>query len=467
MFSLAYPVAKLRPAPYNPRRIQEPAFMALRESIATLGMLKPIIIADTGMIVAGHQRLKALTANGATTVPAFVITQLNKQDEMRFNQLHNGTDLDAGDEQVRVPRSDTTGYMDVDPRLITGNRKGASGAVREAIAELILLYGEWGGIVASQSGECLSGAQYALACMMVGHPCRVYYVADGDALAVRRIFGAQYGEFFYDALEKTTYAQTWAQLHRLRADGGNRIKRTVMSPNYDDIYIPAFRPEERILDFGCGQADYVRMLQGKGTRIWGVEFFFRIGQHLNTAGTQGMIDSLIATLRTHGRFDTVICEYVLNSTDSMQAEKAVMTCLNALCKPGGRIYASGRLLTDPSQYVNNMATSTGSRYTLYFLDKDHFTAKVRNGTWFYQHYHTPETGVALATTYIGPQAQYEQLGGAALFMVKGEKAFELPADQVEWALEFEFNLPWPNGQRVGRHAEVIAAYRAALAMERP
>lgn len=91
---------------------------------------------------------------------------------------------------------------------------------------------------------------------------------------------------------------------------------------------------------------------------------------------------------------------------------------------------------------------------------------MRNGTWFYQHYHTPETGTALATAYIGPHAAYEQIGSSALFMVRGTKEFELPADQVAWAIDFEFNLPWPGGQRVGRSREVMDAYRAALAMER-
>jgi hypothetical protein len=62
MFYLDYPVARLRPAPYNPRRIEEPAFLALRESIRTLGMLKPSIIADTGMIVfKGGQNFWAMT----------------------------------------------------------------------------------------------------------------------------------------------------------------------------------------------------------------------------------------------------------------------------------------------------------------------------------------------------------------------------------------------------------------------
>ena len=267
-----YPVAHLRPAPYNPRRSAEPAFLALRESIASLGMLKPIIVADTGMIIAGHQRLKALTANGVTTTPAFVITELNKQDEMKFNQLHNGTDLDSGDEQETVPPSAVTGYVDVPCALVNGNPHAAGGPLRHTICGLLTLYGPWGGIVATKSGKCLSGAQYALSCKLVNLPVRVYYVEDTAAMQVRAIFQKQYGTFSYTHLPKTTYAQTFAQMYRTRTDK-NGTPRGVKAPNYEKIYIPGFQPGERILDFGCGQGDYVRLLQERGGRIWELNTF--------------------------------------------------------------------------------------------------------------------------------------------------------------------------------------------------
>ena len=130
---------------------------------------------------------------------------------------------------------------------------------------------------------------------------------------------------------------------------------------------------ERILDFGCGQGDYVRLLQGQGVRIWGMEFFYRAAQQINTGAVHQMAESLFHTLRTHGRFDTVICEYVLNSTDRLAAEQAVMTCLNAFCKPGGRIYASGRQYQDNTDYVDHTRPQANTKYHVSFLDPNGYT----------------------------------------------------------------------------------------------
>jgi hypothetical protein len=61
-FYMEYPIAGLTPAPYNPRHLDDNAFMALQRSIKVLGMIKPVIIADNGTIVAGHQRARAAAA---------------------------------------------------------------------------------------------------------------------------------------------------------------------------------------------------------------------------------------------------------------------------------------------------------------------------------------------------------------------------------------------------------------------
>jgi ParB family transcriptional regulator, chromosome partitioning protein len=462
MFHPDYPVTNLHPAPYNPRHLEDDAFEALQRSIRKLGMVKPIIVADNGTIVAGHQRTRALLATGRDTTPAYVISGLNKMDEMKFNQLHNGTDLDTGDEHVTVPPSDVLGYVDVDHRLVEGNLRAAGGPLRHTICGLLTLYGPWGGIVATKSGKCISGAQYALSCKLVSLPVRVYYVEDKDATLVKAIFQKQYGTFFYENLPKTTYAQTFAQMYRVRKDKDG-IPRGVKAPNYEKIYIPGFVTGERILDFGCGQGDYVRMLQEKGVRIWGVEFFYRIGTHLNTEATHKMIDSLIAVLDREGRFDTVICEFVLNSTDSLRAERSVMTCLNAFCRPGGQMFASGRTLESIEGTLN---VTGATQENLTFLDEHGYTARILKGQWFYQKYHSKKMRLDLAHTYIGPDAGTGNAPRAkGTFLLSGTKRHEMPLEQVKAALEFEFNLMWPGGQTVNRHREIIAAYERALARE--
>lgn len=464
MFHHDYPVEQLRPAPYNPRRLDEAAFLALQRAIRTFGMLKPIIVAGNGTIIAGHQRTRALGAIGQTTAPAYVIEEINATDEIRFNQLHNGTDLDTGDEQVTLPPSTVLGYVDVDPRQVTGELRSSGATLRHAMCSLLTLYGPWGGVVATQRGTCLSGAQYALACKLVNLPVRVCYVAEQDAMRVRAIFGKEYGTFSYDHLPKTTYAQTFAQMYRVRLDKEG-TPRGVRAPYYDRVYIPNFRAGERILDFGCGQGDYVRLLQGQGVRIWGVEFYYRIGNHLNTRATHQMIDSLITTLHKHGRFDTVICEFVLNSTDSVAAERAVMGCLNALCKPGGRIYASGR----SREAVSIMRGTTGDTQEtgVVFLDDEGYSGKLLKGHWFYQKYHTKAQCSALGQRYLGPNHRvWDPIGMPACFLLSGSKEVELTPSDAEASIAFEFDLMWPHGRSVGRGAAVLAAWRAAIARER-
>ncbi|MEI7769645.1 MAG: ParB N-terminal domain-containing protein [Chloroflexales bacterium] len=462
MFHPDYPVTNLHPAPYNPRHLEDDAFVALQRSILKLGMVKPIIVADNGTIVAGHQRTRALLATGKDTTPAYVISGLNKMDEMKFNQLHNGTDLDTGDEHVTVPPSAVTGYVDVPCADVEGNLRAAGGPLRYTICGLLTIYGPWGGIVATKSGKCISGAQYALSCKLVNIPVRVYYVEDKDATLVKAIFQKQYGTFCYDGLPKTTYAQTFAQMYRVRKDK-HGVPRGVKAPNYEKIYIPGFVAGERILDFGCGQGDYVRLLQEKGVRIWGVEFFYRIGSHLNTEATHKMIDSLIATLDREGRFDKVICEFVLNSTDSLHAEASVMTCLNALCRPGGQIFASGRTLESIEGTLN---VTGATQENLTFLDDNGYTARILKGQWFYQKYHSTKMRLDLAHTYIGPEAGTGNAPRAkGTFLISGQKHQELPLEQVKAALAFEFNLMWPNQQTVNRHREIIAAYERAIARE--
>ena len=55
-----------------------------------------------------------------------------------------------------------------------------------------------------------------------------------------------------------------------------------------------------------------------------------------------MIDTLVDDLKTRGRYDYVICDSVLNSVDSVEAEWSVLTVLKGLCKAGGSIFFSGR-----------------------------------------------------------------------------------------------------------------------------
>ena len=94
---------------------------------ATVGQLKPgLFAAPDGAVVSRpalvlrysyDERVEdgfyAAQAIGLEHAPVYIVSSIDPIAEMRFNQLHNGTDLDTGDEHVTVPPRKGLGYHDV------------------------------------------------------------------------------------------------------------------------------------------------------------------------------------------------------------------------------------------------------------------------------------------------------------------------------------------------------------------
>jgi ParB family transcriptional regulator, chromosome partitioning protein len=70
MLHLDFDISKLRGAEYNPRKIDDDGIERLAQSIKELGLVKPLIVRGD-LLVAGHQRTKALRKLGVTRAPVF------------------------------------------------------------------------------------------------------------------------------------------------------------------------------------------------------------------------------------------------------------------------------------------------------------------------------------------------------------------------------------------------------------
>ena len=80
-------------APYNPRKINDEQFSELQKSISKVGFVVPIIVnRKNNTIIAGHQRTKSARALGIKTLPVKYVEDVSLGDEIKFNQMHNGTE---------------------------------------------------------------------------------------------------------------------------------------------------------------------------------------------------------------------------------------------------------------------------------------------------------------------------------------------------------------------------------------
>lgn len=464
MLTLNHPIADLQGADYNPRRIDPSAVERLCDSIREIGVVKPIIVRGR-TIVAGHQRTRALRTMGVTNAPVYHLSKdASTYDEVRFNQLHNGTDLDIGDDVVRVTRSlvGEYGFVEIQPEDIDGKLVSPGAKIRSEICRLIVAYGPWGAAVATEDGEVIHAAQYALACKMLGKPCLVYVLPTSKKVQARGLLASQYGVFSYDGIKRDTFVQTFAQMFRLR--GG---KKDNQSPTYERLVIPWLEanPNARVLDFGCGQGDYVKRLRALGYDITGLEFFRRKGDAIDVDQVNRMVDAVISKLTRSGRFDAVVMDYVLNSVDSQQAELDVLNSIDALCRPGGMLFFSGRSLDRIEELTRHKSAAYAREIhrSVEFLDENNLTALYRKGSWFFQKFHGDEDvdRMCLCRGWTKVAHNHTSIG----WNVQARKGSDVvPIKAAIESLRREFDMPVNrSGRTLGRADDIERAFLSTAA----
>jgi hypothetical protein len=97
------PVAKLNPAPYNPRKISGAMLASLKDNIRAHGLLQPVVVQRRGrVVIGGHQRLRALREIAAedgtdvADVPC-ILVDVGDREAKKLNLALNkiGGDWDA------------------------------------------------------------------------------------------------------------------------------------------------------------------------------------------------------------------------------------------------------------------------------------------------------------------------------------------------------------------------------------
>ena len=445
-------ISDIRPAEYNPRRIDDQQFKNLQKSLQEVGFVIPVLVnRSNNVIIAGHQRTKAAKAIGLTQVPAIMIDNVAYGDEIKFNQMHNGVDQQQGysavfKKQIELaPRE----FQTIDNRCFKVIKQGP--AYVKEICRLILKYGNVFSCVVC-NGQTLVGANYIKACQLLNIEVNAYVLPDDIFMKAKSYLEGKYGTYSYDEIERNTYVQGLAQM--FRSVEGSEDKKGNHSQLYTNFVMPylTLTPDAKsILDFGCGKGAYISYLAKRYDAV-GVEFYNNNGKSINVTVGNRQIDKLIKHLREDSQFDVVVCDSVLNSVDSVQAENSVVTCLNLFCKD--KLFISGRPYDEAVKKLDFTKDRATTKRYIEFLDENKFTAIYRKGNWYFQHYHSPEDVEKLLSShgFHIDKIAWGKFGSS--WQVEATKVNDLSPQQYIEAIDFEFDLPLPGGGSYGRNNDI-------------
>lgn len=436
----------IKPADYNPRRISDSAFAELKGSLKTLGFILPIIVNRENMtIVAGHQRTKAAMAIGLTEAPCYYVSGIDIESEVRFNQVHNGIELEPDIHSeclnVRAP-----GFYD-DIAAEDFIIKDSKATIVKDMCQLMVNYGN--ALCAIVIGsECVFGNNYIKAAKITGMPIHCCFVEESKRAMFEYYFKQDYGVFSYDHIERGDFVQGLAQPPRLKALPWSCLY---------EIVVPHLQNEDRksvkVFDFGCGKAQYITKLHKQlGYRnAIGLEFFNHNTVGISVEHGQEMVDDFIAFVKANGKFDYVICDAVINSVNTQEAEDAVLMCLNLFCKMGGKIFISGRNLEYMKQQTEANRNTT-PMMSINFFDENGLTAIMKQGQWFFQKFLTDED-VDKIIKRMGFDV-FVRKKSSGYFFIGAYKTKDFSKEEYAKAVDYEFNLKLPNDRRYNRHGDV-------------
>jgi ParB family chromosome partitioning protein len=446
-------IAEIRPADYNPRKINAEQFENLKQSLLQVGFVIPVLVnRANGVIIAGHQRTKAAKAIGIERVPAIKIDNVAYGDEIKFNQMHNGVDVQQGysakiEDSADLPFRE---FVLVDSKRFEVVKSGHE--FTKEMCRLILRYGNVFSCVIC-GGQSLVGANYIKACQLLNIEVNTYRLPDELFDTAKMFLEGKYGVYSYDEIKRNTYVQGLAQMFR-RVEKSDEVAKENHSTLYKNLVLPYLAEHEEVstvLDFGCGKGAYIDYLK-KTHRAVGVEFYNNNGKSINVSKGNQQIDSLIRYLQERKQFDVVVCDSVLNSVDSVKAEISVVSCCNLFS--GGKLFISGRPYDEQvKKMYYDKSRATTKRY-IEFLDENKFTALYRKGNWYFQHYHLPEDVEQLMERcgFAIDKMTWCKYGSS--WQVEATKVRDLTMQEYIDAIDFEFNLPLPGEQSYNRQDDV-------------
>ncbi len=472
----------------------------LETSLRKLGFLLPIYAGPDGEILSGHQRHLVATRIGCRQVPVSRVPayplDVRKAINIGFNRGTNDmrpadTPADMTEALARanidqaaaaLPNLDPASpeffpCMSAERVPMAGVLKANSGRwinyARNA-ARMLNAKGVEMPVVATRDCVVVNGiGRLQLAAEKRQETVSVVWITDAQAALARAMLNLLSMDFdihtrYADLLRYNSFRRANAVRERL---GRAFVFDLLGSATSKDVDFT--KPEnmkrwrshygEAVLDWGAGLLQETKMLRAEGVDCTPFEpYYLRPGtSEIDREGARSIVTKFLERVADGTAWQSLFMSAVLNSVPFIQDRMHIVNLLAELAYPGGTLHTcsastaqAGARVIAGKEYANKM---DASRLNFSLGYEPRISLGDFGATPKVQKYHTPR--------------EFQELVGRGFEQVRitensnnvnavAWRARDIPWADVEAAIRFEFDLPYPGNQRMGLVDEALAAFAA-------
>ncbi|MBE2198110.1 MAG: ParB N-terminal domain-containing protein [Anaerolinea sp.] len=502
------PYNSVQPSAYNPRVTDPERLKLIALSLRKLGFLIPIYADAAGEILSGHQRHLVCGQLGVKHIPVVTLPKSMALDERKtlnvaFNRGTNDMEANDTPEELtaRLQTADVWKLAETLPDLTLGASEFYPCLNTRTMPIHVLLQANTGRWVrhARNMNRLLLRKKVIMPIIcapdwtVVNGIGRLEALAESGVNTVDVVVLEQEKVAFATAM--LNYLSMDFDLHNRYADflRHNSFRRaataslnTEVGYGFTMFAFPTMPPYKfklanlrhrmkwerqhgtTILDFGAGRLKETKAMRKAGCYVSAFEPYYcgdKGDEILKEASIQ-LTRQFLRDVAAGKEWTSIFLSAVLNSVPFYQDRLHIVTIVQALCTHG-RVYASA----NSNKHNAWVGSTTRSAYDTNAENDNRFVADFELHTTIsnfvsnnpkVQKYHSPKEFADLWETGF----QQVKVGYYEGQVVKAMAWEPRPVDpaRLRAALEFEFDLPYPDGTRMGLADEAIAAFSHRLGL---
>ena len=506
------PIGDVRASEYNPRKNDEKRLALTEMSLRKLGFLLPIYADKDGEILSGHQRHLVAERMGFYKIPVQYVDQEDLNSRKALNVLFNRAtnDLQKQDTCTKIKKrlynmdidSMCAGLPDIEPgseasypcvyacrridtvQLAKKNHRDFDSHMKALAKALEKKTGSLMPVVIGPDMDVVNGigrlqvaaeaGKKFIQCVEVTEDQREFASAMLNLLSMDFSMESEYADVlrYNSFMRERNTRETDAEGNCALGDGffkgvfPNNNGRDFFKLEGDVLKAWTGRYGDKIVDFGAGKLNNTRTLRAAGVYVSAFEpYFVTTGDEIHKQKSLEIAERFLEEVESGVEYTSVFISSVFNSEPFMEDRKKIAAIAAALCYPKGQVVCWCQS-NEAHQSTATKKKSVQDEARLTFdLDYEPNTIlgdiskhpKVQKG-------HTREE----MTGIFAPRfRKIKRLDLIQKFWYLEAIEPILDVDALADALDFEFDLPYPDGSTMGLAGRAREVFEKRLGVKLP